>query len=260
MRFADVAAPARRRRLRRTLRRRGRPAARRISSEHGWDGDWYRRAYFDDGTPLGSATNAECQIDSLAAELGGAVRRRRPGARAPGAGAARAPAGASRCGADPALRSALRQVDLDPGYIKGYLPGVRENGGQYTHAAIWAVMAFAAQGDAERAWELSRMINPVHHGDSAEGSPLQGRALRGRRGRLRHPAAHRARRLDLVHRLGGLDVPPHHRVPARPAARGRPPALDPLLPRAWGGFDLHYRYYQSTYHIHVRNLGGDAAP
>ena len=113
----------------------------------------------------------------------------------------------------------------NPGYIKGYVPGVRENGGQYTHAAVWAVMAFAAAGDNARAWELFGLINPVRHGDS-EGvhRHLQGRALRHRRRRLHQPAARRPRRLDVVHRLGRLDVSPDHRVAARPASGGRPPA------------------------------------
>jgi cyclic beta-1,2-glucan synthetase len=135
-----------------------------------WDGQWYRRAYFDDGTPLGSHTNEECQIDSISQSWG-------------------VLSGA----ADPVrVRGAMEQVNqrlvrrdsgiiqlLDPpfdkagpnpGYIRGYVPGVRENGGQYTHAAIWTAMAFARMGDSERAWELARMINPVMHGATAEGT------------------------------------------------------------------------------------------
>ncbi|HEY5800585.1 MAG TPA: glycosyl hydrolase family 65 protein, partial [Burkholderiaceae bacterium] len=133
-----------------------------------WDGRWYRRAYFDDGTPLGSHTNAECRIDSISqswAVLSGA-------------------------GEDSRVRSAMAEVDArlvrrehglvqlldppfdrdgpNPGYIRGYVPGVRENGGQYTHAAIWTAMAFAALGDSARAWELQRMINPVRHGATPE--------------------------------------------------------------------------------------------
>ena len=95
-------------------------------------------------------------------------------------------------------------------------PGVRENGGQYTHGAIWAAMAFAALGDSDRAWELTSMINPVNHARSPAGHrDLQGGALCHRRRRLRGGAAHRPRRLDLVHGLGGLDVPAHRRIAAR---------------------------------------------
>jgi cellobiose phosphorylase len=142
---------------------------RRNLEQHGWDGAWYRRAYFDDGSPLGSASNSECQIDSVAQSwsvLSGA-----------------ADAGRSRLAMqavderlvrrDEALVRLLEppfdKSNVDPGYIRGYVPGVRENGGQYTHAAIWSAMAFAALGDRERAWELLTMINPVNHSRTPEG-------------------------------------------------------------------------------------------
>ncbi|HEV8195925.1 MAG TPA: hypothetical protein VGP87_04725, partial [Gemmatimonadales bacterium] len=135
---------------------------------HAWDGDWYRRAYFDDGTPLGSASNAECQIDSISqswAVLSGAGNPER-----------------ARQAMESVERHLIRREDalvrlleppfdkspLDPGYIKGYVPGVRENGGQYTHAAIWTAMAFAGLGEGARAWEVLGMINPVRHGATAE--------------------------------------------------------------------------------------------
>ncbi len=133
----------------------------------GWDGAWYRRAYFDDGTPLGSATNEECQIDSLPqswAMLSGAgdPARATQALAAVDARLVRRDLGLIQLFDPPFDTSALR-----PGYIKGYVPGVRENGGQYTHAAVWTAMAFAAAGDSERAWELFGLINPVKHGDSA---------------------------------------------------------------------------------------------
>lgn len=129
---------------------------------HGWDGAWYRRAFFDDGTPLGSAENSECRIDSIAQSwsvisgAGGAARR------------------------DQAMRSfeahlvdeearilkllapPFDETPLDPGYIKGYVPGVRENGAQYTHAALWSILATAVQGRGDRAFELFQMINPLN--------------------------------------------------------------------------------------------------
>lgn len=129
-----------------------------------WDGDWYRRAYFDDGTPLGSAANVECQIDSLPqswAVLSGIGDQHR---------AKHAMESVDRRLVD-RQNGVIKLFDPpfdkavpNPGYIKGYVPGVRENGGQYTHAAIWTAMAFAKLGDAARAWELARMINPVGHG------------------------------------------------------------------------------------------------
>ena len=135
--------------------------------EAGWDGAWYQRAWFDDGSPLGSAGNAECEIDSIAqswAVLSNA------------AGAERAGAAMNSVNQRLVHRDSRLIQLLDPpfdtsrpspGYIQGYVPGVRENGGQYTHAAVWAAMAFAALGDAERVWELLDMLNPVSHGSSA---------------------------------------------------------------------------------------------
>ena len=131
--------------------------------EQAWDGDWYRRAYFDDGTPLGSAQVAECRIDSISqswAVLSGAA----PAARAERAmDAVRMQLVRRDAGVIMLLAPPFDQTPLDPGYIKGYLPGVRENGGQYTHAALWAVMAIAQLGNGDEAVELFHMLNPVNH-------------------------------------------------------------------------------------------------
>lgn len=134
----------------------------------GWDGEWYRRAYFDDGTPLGSAANEECRIDSISqswAVLSGAASqaRGRSAMEAVDRLLVRRDAGLIAL-----LTPPFDHADPSPGYIQGYVPGVRENGGQYTHAAIWTIMAFAALGDSERAWALFDLINPVHHGASRD--------------------------------------------------------------------------------------------
>lgn len=136
--------------------------------KNAWDGEWYRRAYFDDGTPLGSSQNEECKIDSIAQSWSVISK------------------GGERSRTITAMDSAYKYLvkkdaqiiqlftppfdksDLNPGYIKGYVPGVRENGGQYTHAAIWLVMAFAAMGNKEKTWELLQMINPINHGKDKE--------------------------------------------------------------------------------------------
>lgn len=133
----------------------------------GWDGEWYRRAYFDDGTPLGSAQSVECQIDSIPQSWSvlsgaGAPERSRLAMQAVDHRLVRREDKIIQLLAPPFDKS-----DQNPGYIRGYVPGVRENGGQYTHAAIWAVMAFAKMGDNRRAWELLRLINPVNHGKTA---------------------------------------------------------------------------------------------
>jgi len=134
---------------------------------HAWDGAWYRRAYFDDGAPLGSSGNEECKIDSIAQSwsvLSGAA----PGERQQRAMNSLDEHLVDR--QDRLIRLLTPPFDKaieDPGYIKGYVPGVRENGGQYTHAAVWASMAFAELGDAKRANELFSLINPVTHAQSA---------------------------------------------------------------------------------------------
>ncbi len=183
--------------------------------QHAWDGQWYRRAYFDNGEPLGSQTNPECQIDSLPQSwsvLSGAgdPQRARQAMQAVEERLIRPDTGLIQL-----LDPPFDHSPLNPGYIKGYIPGVRENGGQYTHAAIWTAMAFAQLGENEKAWELFALLNPIHHGATPSANRhLQGRALRRRRGRLRGRAAHGPGRLDLVHGFRRLDVS----APARNAA------------------------------------------
>ena len=220
--------------------------------QNGWDGEWYRRAYFDDGTPLGSAGNQECRIDSIAqswsvlSSAGDADR--------------------SRMAMESLNKNLVRREqkiiqlldppfdksDLNPGYIKGYVPGVRENGGQYTHAAIWAAMAFAALGDSKLAWELFTMINPINHTSSPEGittykaepyviaadiyavSPHIGRGgwtwYTGSAGWMY--------RLIVESLLGlRLEVDKLH--------------IKPCIPGDWETYKVHYRYRETTYHITV---------
>jgi len=224
--------------------------------QHGWDGEWYRRAYFDDGSPLGSASNPECQIDSIAQSwsvLSGAGDATR-----------------SRMAMDAVDRRLVRRdhaliqlldppfdkSDLNPGYIKGYVPGVRENGGQYTHGAIWATMAFAALGDSRRAWELLAMINPVNHARSPEGiatykvepyvvaadvyalSPHTGRG-----GWTWYTGSAGWMYRLIVESLLGLKL----EVDTLRFA--------PCLPADWKAFTLHYRYRETVYHITVLQTG-----
>jgi len=219
---------------------------------HGWDGEWYRRAYFDDGSPLGSASNPECQIDSIAQSWSVLS----------GAGDAERARMAMRAVDQRLVHRDWRLIqlldppfdksDLNPGYIKGYLPGVRENGGQYTHAAIWAAMAFAQLGDSQRAWELFALINPVSHAESAKAiatykvepyvvaadvyalSPHIGRGgwtwYTGSAGWMY--------RLIVESLLGlRLDVDKLH--------------FAPCLPGNWKEFKVHYRYRETVYHIAI---------
>jgi cyclic beta-1,2-glucan synthetase len=132
-----------------------------------WDGEWYRRAYFDDGTPLGSTSNDECKIDSISQSWaiisgGGDPQRARQAMRSVNRYLVNREKGLLQLLDPPFDKSAL-----DPGYIKGYVPGVRENGGQYTHAAVWMIMAFAKLGDTARTFELLNLINPINHGSKS---------------------------------------------------------------------------------------------
>ena len=218
-----------------------------------WDGAWYQRAWFDDGTPLGSAANDECQIDSIAQSwsvISGA---------APAERARTAMASLERRLVRPDARIVqLLDPPFDvsrpsPGYIEGYVPGVRENGGQYTHAAVWAAIAYAAMGDAERAWQLFAMLNPIRHGDSAEhvavyktepyvvaGDVYASAPHVGRGGWSWYTGSAGWMYQLLVEWLLGLQ------------RRGNQLSLRPLLPGGWPGFELHYRFESTTYEIEVR--------
>ena len=227
--------------------------------QHGWDGDWYRRAYFDDGTPLGSTANAECRIDSIAQSwsvLSGIenIERSRLAMQSLDALLVRRDRGIVQL-LDPPFDGGL----LNPGYIRGYVPGVRENGGQYTHGAIWAAMAFAALGDGERAWELLAMINPVNHALTAEGvatykaepyvvaADVYGVAPHvGRGGWSWYTGSAGWMYRLLVESLLGLRL------------EGTSLYVAPCMPPHWREFKIHYRYRETTYHLTiVQIVAGD---
>ncbi len=131
--------------------------------QHAWDGEWYLRGYFDSGETLGSHLNAECQIDAIAqswAVLAGAEDPQRTHQAMASLDSHLVDESA---GLIKLLTPPFNDKGPNPGYIRGYLPGVRENGGQYTHGAIWAVMAFAEMGETQRAWQLLAAINPINH-------------------------------------------------------------------------------------------------
>ena len=137
--------------------------------ELAWDGNWYRRAYFDVGTPLGSAQNEECRIDSLTQSWAVFSEDADPKRTTRAMEAVRAQLVRRDAQVVLLLTPPFDRMTHDPGYIKGYLPGVRENGGQYTHAAIWTVMALAQLGLGDEAMELFHMVNPINHMRSADG-------------------------------------------------------------------------------------------
>jgi cellobiose phosphorylase len=134
--------------------------------ENAWDGNWYRRAYFDNGAPLGSAENKECKIDSLAQSWAVISGAGNPERTKEAMWAVEQYLIRKDDGLVMLLTPPFDEGDLEPGYIKGYLPGVRENGGQYTHAAVWVIMAYAMMGNGDKAWELFSMLNPINHANT----------------------------------------------------------------------------------------------
>jgi len=222
--------------------------------QHGWDGAWYCRAYFDDGSPLGSARNPECQIDSIAQSWSvlsgaGAAERSRMAMEAVDTRLVQREHALIQL-LDPPFDTS----DLNPGYIKGYVPGVRENGGQYTHGAIWAAMAFAALGDSRRAWELLTIINPLNHGMSPEGiatykvepyvvaADVYALAPHiGRGGWTWYTGSAGWMYRLIVESLLGLRLEKNKL------------RFVPCLPADWTAFTVHYRYRETVYHIVVLN-------
>jgi len=225
---------------------------------HAWDGQWYLRAFFDSGAPLGSQANQECQIDSLPQSwsvLSGAGNpsRSRQALESVDARLVRRDAGLIQVLDPPFDRS-----PLNPGYIKGYIPGVRENGGQYTHGAVWTAMAFALLGEGERAWELFTLLNPVHHGGTPEQIAIYKvepyvvaadvyavAPHEGRGGWTWYTGSAGWMYRLLVESLLGVHL------------EGDRLRLSPLLPKAWESFKIHYRYRQTVYHITFTRRGGD---
>jgi cyclic beta-1,2-glucan synthetase len=220
--------------------------------QNGWDGEWYRRAYFDNGSPLGSASNLECQIDSVAQSwsvlsgIGDAQHSRKAMDSLDKHLVDR------NHGLIKLLAPPFDKSDLDPGYIRGYVPGVRENGGQYTHAAIWAAMAFAAMGDSARAWELFGMINPVNHARSPEelvtykvepyvmAADIYAVAPHiGRGGWTWYTGSAGWMYRLIVESLLGLRLEVDKLYFA------------PCFPADWSGFKVHYRFRETVYHITV---------
>ncbi len=174
----------------------------------GWDGEWYRRAYFDDGTPLGSAANDECRIDSIAQSWSVISRAADPTRAAQAMAAVDQHLVRRDDGLALLFTPPFDQTPLDPGYIKGYPPGIRENGGQYTHGAVWSVIAFAMLGDGDKAGELFAMMNPINHArtpDAVQRYKVEPYVMCG--DLYSDASSCRARRLDLVHGLGRMDVP-----------------------------------------------------
>ncbi|HMH79048.1 MAG TPA: glucoamylase family protein [Candidatus Acidoferrum sp.] len=226
--------------------------------EHAWDGQWYLRAYFDNGEPLGSKTNSECQIDSIPQSWSvisgaGESARSRQAMQAVNERLVRRDAKLIELFAPPFDKSAL-----EPGYIKGYIPGVRENGGQYTHGAIWAAMAFALMRENERAWELFALLNPMQHGATAEqiaiykvepyvmAADVYAVAPHiGRGGWTWYTGSAGWMYRFLTETLLGVHL------------EGNRLRVIPRFPPSWTNYKIHYRHGQTVYHITISRLAAD---
>jgi cyclic beta-1,2-glucan synthetase len=222
-----------------------------------WDGDWYRRGYYDDGSPLGSALNDECRIDSTAQSWAVISGGGDPARAAQAMSAVNAQLVSRSDGLVKLFTPPFDHSSHDPGYIKAYPPGLRENGGQYTHAAIWSTLAFAMMGDGDRAGELLSLLNPLNHASTGAGihrykvepyvvcadvysaEPHVGRGgwtwYTGSAGWMYRTAME-----------GILGIHLH----------GNTLAIDPCIPRKWTGFEFTYKHGSSRYQISVANPGG----
>lgn len=224
-----------------------------------WDGDWYLRAFFDDGTPLGSSKNEECKIDSISQSwsvISGAGDEER-----------------TRKGMESLYTHLVRKEDkliqllnppfnksnIDPGYIKGYVPGVRENGGQYTHAAVWTVMAYAKMKNEARTWDLLQMLNPVNHGKDEESiglyktepyvmaADVYGVAPHtGQGGWTWYTGSAGWYYQLMIESLMGLYIENDKLF------------LNPCIPPQWDDFKMQYRYKNTVYEIQYKRQAGKA--
>jgi cyclic beta-1,2-glucan glucanotransferase len=227
---------------------------------HAWDGQWYRRAYFDNGEPLGSHLNQECRIDAISQSwsvISGAANAER---------AAKAIHAAEEHLVHPEAKLIqLLDPPFDrsvphPGYIRGYVPGVRENGGQYTHAAIWTTMAFALLGEVDRAWDLVALLSPIRHAITPEqvntykvepyviAADVYAVAPHtGRGGWTWYTGSAGWMYRLLTETLLGLNLESNQL------------RLAPRLPRSWAGYKVDYRYQETTYHITFSRREHEAA-
>ena len=225
--------------------------------ELAWDGEWYRRGYFDDGTPLGSAQNAQCRIDSLSQSWAVLTRATRAGRAERAMDSLRAHLVRHDARLLLLLTPPFDSPQPDPGYIGAYVPGVRENGGQYTHAALWAVMAVARLGSGDEAAELFHMLNPLNHT----------RTLAGVERYKTEPyvlAADVSAHPDHVGRGGWTwytgSAGWAYRIAVEELLglrrRGDAFVIDPCIPASWPGFSLTWKVGRTVYAIDVKNPAG----
>jgi cyclic beta-1,2-glucan synthetase len=228
----------------------------RAAETGGWDGEWYRRAYFDDGTPLGSASSDECKIDSIAQSWSVISGAGDPAHRAQAMRSLERYLVREDVRILPLLTPPFDQTPHDPGYIKGYLPGVRENGAQYTHAALWAVLATALLGNGDRAFELFQMINPLNRSRTPAEVAVYQLEPYVVAADIYTAAGHLGRggwswytgSASWMYRVGLEAILGFTK-------QGESLSLDPRVPDGWPEFRITYRHGRSTYEIRVERPG-----
>ena len=226
--------------------------------DNAWDGEWYRRAYFDDGTPLGSKENEECRIDSIAQSWSVISKGGDPEKSAQALASANKNLVREDMGIIQLFDPPFNKSTKDPGYIQGYVPGVRENGGQYTHAAIWLVMAFAESGQQQRTWELLQMINPVNRGIDAEKIAVYKTepyviaadvyaepAHKGRGGWTWYTGSAGWMYQMILESFIGLKKV------------GDKLYFNPCLPKEWPSLLVNYRFHETTYQVSIEQKAGE---
>jgi len=225
--------------------------------KNAWDGNWYRRAYFDDGTPLGSAQGDDCKIDSIAQTWSVISEAGNPHRAKQAMDSLEDYLVNREDGLIKLLTPPFSEGELEPGYIKGYLPGVRENGGQYTHAAAWVIIAFAKLGDGDKAWELFELINPINHtGNHMDHARYKTEPYVmaadvytvhpniGRGGWSWYTgAAGWMYRAGLEYILGFCK-------------NGDTIIMNPCIPSKWKEYTINYKFIDTTYNIKVKNPEG----
>ncbi|HUV14464.1 MAG TPA: hypothetical protein VMY18_12535, partial [Acidobacteriota bacterium] len=254
--FADLCSQIGETEDARRLRKRARDLKKNLH-RNAWDGQWYLRARYDDGTPLGSSESDECQVDSIAQSWAVLSDGADPGRMEQAMEAVAERLVQYDHQLILLFSPPFQETSKDPGYIKGYPPGVRENGGQYTHGAIWAAWAFAQLGQGARAESLFRLLNPIYHGDTQEkiqcyrvepyvvaADVYSSKELLGRGGWTWYTGS-----AAWMYRLGLEGILGFQLKADRLE-------MDPCIPKSWPGFRLSYLYHQTPYLIQVDNPNG----
>lgn len=226
-------------------------------NSNGWDGRWFKRAYMDNGEPIGSANNEECRIDSISQSWGVISNAADNDKKYISMESLENNLIDKENGLIKLLDPPFEKSKIEPGYIKAYLPGVRENGGQYTHAAMWAIMAFTKLGFGDKALEYYKMINPIEHSKTKEEAKkykvepyvipadiYEAKGLEGRGGWTWYTGSSSWFCKIGLENILGFNI------------KQGILEMNPCIPKDWKEYSIRYRYKNSIYNIKVKNPNG----